>query len=130
MGAQTEAVPYEEIVAQLEPGEKVALVTCNTCVRVCETGGEAFMEEMARRLRADGFEVTDEVVTITACNRDYVFDAPMSGRQTATIVLACDVGWMAVVQRFRDRKCVKACKTTGLMSSVPKSRPKAGAAAS
>jgi len=130
MGAQTEAIPYEEIVAQLEPGEKVALVTCNTCVRIVGTGGEEFMEDMARRLRADGFDVTDEVVTITACNRDYVVDAPMSGRQTATVVLACDVGWMAVVQRFRDGKCIKACKTTGLMSSIPKPRPKTGVAAS
>jgi len=129
MGAQTEAVPYEEIVSMLAPDDTVALLTCNTCVRVCRTGGVDFMEEMARRLRADGFNVVDEAVVTTACHYDYVANALPREGFTVAIVLACEVGWIAVRQHCPKPKLIRACKTLGLLSSVPKKRPPVPAAA-
>ena len=120
MGAQTEAVPYEEMVSQLDRSDRIAVISCNTCVRVCKTGGEGIMEDLARRLRADGFDVCDEVLVTVACHHDYVADAALTNGVTAAVVMACEVGWISVVQRLRDRKVIRACTTSGLLSSVPK----------
>jgi len=120
MGAQTEAIPYEEITAQLSRDDRIAVITCNTCVRVCDTGGEEIMPEFARRLRADGFRVCDEAVVTVACHADYIRDAMAASDATAAVVMACEVGWIAVAQHMGDRKVVRACTTSGLLSSVPK----------
>lgn len=124
MGSQTEPIPYEEIVAQLSPDDRIAVITCNTCVRIVGVGGTEIMRGLAKRLREDGFIVTDEISVTTACHYDYVARAPLREDATAAVVLACEVGWMAVVQRLDGRKIVRGAKTTGLMSSVPKTAPR------
>ncbi len=35
--------------------KKVGIVSCNSCARACETGGKEKMEELAQRLKQDGF---------------------------------------------------------------------------
>jgi hypothetical protein len=126
MGAQTECIPYEEIVSHLTPDDHIAIISCNTCTRVCKTGGEGIIEDLARQLRADGFDVVSESLVTTACHYDYVADLVLPTNLTAAIVMACEVGWVAVVQRVgKHAKVVRACTTSGLLSSVPKRPAKA-----
>jgi hypothetical protein len=50
--------PLDEILAMIGEGEKVFVIGCNNCAAKCHSGGEPETEEMARRLRANGVEVT------------------------------------------------------------------------
>ena len=40
----TQSKPYGVIRSQLDKKDKIGLVTCNTCARMCETGGEEQMK--------------------------------------------------------------------------------------
>jgi len=58
-----EAVPYDKIKAQFKKGERVSIVTCNTCTRSQEAGGAKLMEEISQKLVQDvGIEVVEEIV--------------------------------------------------------------------
>ena len=50
--------PLEEILAMLGDEEKVFVVGCNNCAAKCKSGGEPETKEMARRLSANGVQVT------------------------------------------------------------------------
>lgn len=63
--------PYGVIRGLLNKGEKIGVVACNSCARACETGGRAKMEEVAERLKEDGFEVVDKDLIPMCCNLDF-----------------------------------------------------------
>jgi hypothetical protein len=115
MVSLTKAVPYEKIRSQLKKTDRIAVITCNTCVRFCGSGGVEKMEELASKLRKDGFVVTDQVVLTAACINDYVMNTRFSGGLTAAVVLACEAGWSSVKQRFPDKNVVKGTETLGLV---------------
>ena len=61
MVCAVEAIPYEKIKVQFKKGEKISIVTCNTCTRSQEAGGAKLMEEIAGLLVKDvGVEVVDQ----------------------------------------------------------------------
>ena len=86
----TSAKPYGIVKGQLKKWKKIGIVACNSCARVCETGGKQKMEEMAERLRKDGFDVVDVELVPMACAIDIVkkpnYQADM------LISMACDSG--------------------------------------
>ena len=57
----TSCKPYGIIRGMLKKWKKVGIVSCNSCARVCETGGKDKMEELATRLKTDGFDVVDMI---------------------------------------------------------------------
>jgi len=109
------AVPYEEIKAQLKKDDRIAIFTCNSCVRFCGTGGVDKMEALASRLRRDGYVVSDEIVLVAACLHDHVRNARLSGGVTAAVVLACEAGWASVKQRLRGENVIKGTNSMGLI---------------
>ncbi len=108
-------VSYEDIKSQLSKSDRIAIITCNSCVRFSGTGGVEKMEEMASKLRRDGFIVTDEITFVAACLHNHVKNARISEGVTAVVVLACQAGWSSVKQRFRDENVICATKTAGLV---------------
>ena len=115
MVSLTQAIPYEQIRGQLKKTDRIAVITCNTCVRFCGTGGLEKMEEMTTKLRREGFTVTDQVVLTAACINNYIMNTRLSGGLTAAVVLACEAGWSSVKQRLPDKNVVKGTKTMGLV---------------
>ncbi len=111
----TFSVPYEELKDQLSKDDRIAIISCNSCVRFSGTGGVAKMEELANRLRRDGYVVSDEVVLVGVCLNDHVNNARISDGVTATIVLACEAGWSSVKQRFVEEKVIRGTRTAGLV---------------
>lgn len=111
----TKAVPYENIKAQLKKDDRIALITCNSCVRFCGTGGVGKMEELASKLRRDGYVVSDEVTLVGVCLQDHVRNARLSKGVTAAVVLACEAGWTSVKQRLRDENVIRGTRTMGLV---------------
>ncbi|MHA2297413.1 MAG: hypothetical protein ACXAEU_06165 [Candidatus Hodarchaeales archaeon] len=110
----TENLPYEEIVKQLKDKEKVAIITCNTCVRAYGTGGVEVMDQLAEKLQNNGHEITDRVVLATACFEDYIQTSPIGNEWTTGIILACDSGYGVVKQHLKGKRIIRGLKTVGI----------------
>ncbi|MFP4170897.1 MAG: hypothetical protein ACLFUV_07740 [Methanomassiliicoccales archaeon] len=111
----TQAVPYEDITAQLSQDDRIAVITCNSCVRFSGSGGVEKMEELASKLRRDGFVVTDQVILVGVCLHDHVKNLRLSEGVTAAVVLACEAGWSSVKQRLQEENVIRGTETLGLV---------------
>ncbi len=108
-------VSYEDIKSQLSKDDRIAVVTCNSCPRFCGAGGVGKVDELARKLRKDGYIVTDQMVLVAACLNDHVMNARFSEGITAVVVLACEAGWSSVKQRFREKNVIQGTNSMGLV---------------
>lgn len=108
----TEQKPYGMIRTQLTKEDKISIVSCNTCVRICETGGEKAMNELADKLSKDGFTVLNKDLIGAACDFDQIKDKKVGGN--AIIVLACDAGIYNLKKLFPEKKIIPALDTIGL----------------
>ena len=108
----TSSKPYGVIKGMLKKWKKIGIVSCNSCARVCETGGRAKADELAARLRQDGFEVVDVEVLPMACNVDAARRPNYKG--DLLVVLACDSGAYTLQSLFPTKVIIPALDTTGL----------------
>lgn len=108
----TQSRPYEDIKAELDKEKTIGIVSCNTCVRFCQTGGRDVMEELSQKLKEDGFKVVDTDLIGAPC----MFQELMANQLRAeiTIVLACKSGFHNLHQAFPNKKLVEGLKTIGL----------------
>ena len=108
----TNIKPYGIIKGMLKKWKKIGIVSCNSCARVCETGGRKKMEELAERLKKDGYDVVSTDLIPLACNIDLVkkpqYDADI------LVVLACDSGVYTLQDLFPSKKIVPALNTIGI----------------
>jgi ferredoxin len=108
----TESKPYGVIKGQLKKWKKIGIVACNSCARVCETGGKLKMEEMAERLKQDGFNVVDVQLVPMACAIDIVkkpnYQADM------LVSMACDAGLCTLQLLFPTKDVITANDTVGI----------------
>ncbi len=119
MGAVTQRLPLEKIESQLNKTDRIAIISCNTCVRFCGTGGLEKMEELAAQLRKDGFTVVDELLVTAACIRDYIERARISKNINKVIALTCDAGWTSIKQALPNVDVIRANETLGIMIVSP-----------
>lgn len=96
----------------LKKWKKIGIISCNSCARACETGGREPLEELAERLKKDGFEVVDTELIPMACNIDLV--KKPNYQADTLIVLACDSGVCTIQSNFPDKIVVPALDTMGL----------------
>ena len=104
--------PYGMIKSKLNKKDKIGIVSCNSCARMCETGGKKAMRELAERLKKDGFNVVDTDLIGIACDFDRLKKDELIG--DTTIVLACDAGVYNLKKLFPKRKIIVALTTLGL----------------
>ena len=86
----TSLKPYGIIKGMLKKWKKTGIVACNSCARACETGGRKKMEELAERLKTDGYDIVDTDLVPMACNIDLVKKPEYDG--DILVILACDSG--------------------------------------
>ena len=108
----TSLKPYGIIRGMLRKWKTVGVVSCNSCARACETGGKEKMEELANRLRQDGFQVVDTELLPMACNIDAA--KKPSYQADYLVVLACDSGVCTLQSLFPSKVAVSALDTIGL----------------
>ena len=108
----TNSKPYGVLKGMLKKWKKIGIVSCNSCARACETGGREKMEEVAERLKNDGYEVVDTELVPMACNIDLVKKPDY--KADMLIVLACDCGVCTVQSLFPNKLVVSANDTIGL----------------
>jgi len=104
--------PYGVIRAMLKKWKTVGVISCNSCARACETGGREKMEELAARLRQDGFTVLDTELIPMACNVDALKKPDY--KADYIVVLACDSGVFSLQSLFPTKIVVAALETIGL----------------
>ena len=114
MVAITEKKKFEEITSQLKPKEKIALITCNTCTRMYNTGGLEVLNEYADKLENQSFKVTDRIVLTAACFEDYIKAVSITKESTSAIILACDSGYGMVKRNLPNKKVICGLKTLGI----------------
>ena len=115
MVCAVEAMPYEKIKAHFKKGERVSIVSCNTCARSQEAGGAKMMEEMGQRLVDEvGIELVEEIVLTTGCNADYYDHANPRSDVDKILCLGCWAGWTVVKKKFPDIPVVAGVKTLGI----------------
>lgn len=108
----TSSKPYGVIKGMLKKWKTVGIVSCNSCARACETGGKEKMDELATRLKQDGFNVVDTELLPMACNIDA---AKKPNYQADYLVsLACDSGVLTLQSLFPGKVVVQALDTIGL----------------
>lgn len=108
----TSCKPYGIIKGMLKKWKKIGIVSCNSCARACETGGKEKMEELAARLKQDGFDVVDMELIPMACNVDAVKKPEY--KADYLIALACDSGAFTLQSLFPNKIVVAALDTIGL----------------
>lgn len=115
MVCAVEAIPYEKVKEQFKQGERVSIVTCNTCTRSQDAGGAKLMEEMSQRLVEDvGIEVVEEIVLTTGCNADYYDHANPTKDVDKILCLGCWAGWTVIKKKFPDIPVIAGVKTLGI----------------
>ena len=108
----TSSKPYGIIKGMLKKWKKTGIISCNSCARACETGGRKKMEELAERLKNDGYEVVDMNLVPMACNLDLVKKPEYEG--DVLVILACDAGVFTYQTLFPSKKIIPALTSHGL----------------
>ena len=108
----TNSRPYGVVRGMLKKWKKIGIVSCNSCARICETGGRAKMEELAERLKKDGFEVVDMELVPMCCAIDAV--KRPNYQADILIALACDSGVCTLQSLFPSKIVIPANETIGL----------------
>ena len=108
----TYSKPYGIVKGMLKKYYSVGIIACNSCARLCETGGQKRMEELAERLKKDDYDVVDSDLVPLVCNIDAVKRREYKGKQL--LVLACDAGVFTVQSLFPNKSVIPANDTVGL----------------
>jgi len=104
--------PYGIIRGALRKRKKIGLIACNSCARICETGGQKRLDELSERLKKDGFDVVGADLVPLVCNIDAVKRRSYDGDYL--LILACDSGVFTVQSLFPSKVVVPALNTEGL----------------
>ena len=108
----TSSKPYGVIRGSLRKWKKIGLIACNSCARVCETGGKKKLDELTERLKKDGFDIVGSDLVPLVCNIDAV--KRRSYEADYLLILACDSGVFTVQSLLPNKVVVPACNTVGL----------------
>ncbi len=104
--------PYGIVKGLLKKYKKIGIISCNSCARFCETGGQERMDELAERLKKDGYNVVGLNLVPMACNLDAVKRHEYVG--DLLVVLACDSGVFTVQSLFPNKTVIAGLDTIGL----------------
>lgn len=112
--------PIDEIVAHLQPDERVFVVGCGNCAAKCHSGGEPETREMAERLGQRGVDVagwacTDSGVSLCklAIAQKMLNEAHQAEAEQADsfLILACGQGIHAVMDATDGGAVHPGCDT-------------------
>lgn len=112
---------YEELTSQLTKDEKIAIWTCNLCIKLCQVGGEKVANDLAQKLQQDDYNVIHVEPIGYGCHLGLIRNRT---REEATkdileeadaiIVLTCTDGFEKVERVFRKKKVIQATATVGI----------------
>lgn len=102
----TKKKDIKDILDALKGRKRVYLFGCDTCAEQCNTGGKKELEEMARILKENGFEVMGSSLPEVTCYRQMVLKEyrEKAGIKDAdaVLVLACGAGVKTVAEAAEE----------------------------
>lgn len=103
---------YEDIKKELKKSDKIGIISCNSCVRICKTGGKKELKKLSKKLKKDGYNIVDIDLIGMPCDKDQLQKDELHGN--TQVVLSCDSGVENLKKIFPKHKIVPALKTIGL----------------
>jgi len=111
----TRNIDIEDIKKELDKeNDVIAIIGCETCVRVSGAGGDKKMRELARQLRDDGYKVKEGFMIPTACTPHIFLIKPEKSVNTI-LSLACSAGTSNLEREFPNYRIVGTTEDIGLM---------------
>ena len=117
----TRLVNYNKIKKQLNKKDKIGIVSCNSCARMCGTGGEKEMIILSEKLKRDGYHVVDTDLIGAPCMINQLKKDELNG--DTTIILACVSGVYNLKKIFPKKKIIPGLKTIGLAAVNKNNKP-------
>ncbi|NLI74316.1 MAG: hypothetical protein GX369_06070 [Euryarchaeota archaeon] len=114
MVSVSRAIPYQEIVNNLNKEEGVAIISCNACANYCRTGGRRAMTNMSSDLEADGFNVVISKVIPKACILTNFDNVSLPDDVDTVLMMACVSGLRAANRVFSDKRIISSNETLGI----------------
>jgi hypothetical protein len=114
MGALTRLRPVDDVVADLDPSEPIAFISCNNCVRVSGAGGEGVWEDYCAELKNRGIRIEQEILITNPCSRGYFENLQIAPAVKAVVLMACRGAQSGFHSLFPKRKMISATETMGL----------------
>jgi len=119
---------YDTLKKQLQPEERIVILSCNNCAKKCKgLGGRPGLKSLGDKLEADGYNVILRELCGIACSLDLVRkrakeDATRKFFEQADVVipLSCEDGEDAAVIAFPQARILKATRTLGIGWGSPK----------
>ena len=108
----TDSKPYGLLKTMFSKSDKIGIVSCNTCAKMCETGGQKGMDRLAKRLKDDDFNVVGKKLISIACDLSLIKKEEIKG--DVIIALTCDAGVYALKKLLPNKKIITALDTIGL----------------
>lgn len=110
--------PLEDILAMLEPFDKIVLAGCHGCVTVCRSGGEKEVQVLASALRlareTAGKPIEIKEATLERqCDPEYVETMrPYVGDYQAVLSIACGAGVQFLAERLTKTPLLPGINTS------------------
>ncbi len=100
--------PFEDVLASIKGMQKLVLVSCGTCAALCQTGGTEGLEDLSKKLEAEGFEIITGIVAEEVCdNRVMRKDLKKIDEDIqeadAIITLSCGLGCQSIVETLAKK---------------------------
>ncbi len=108
----TEKKGYKDIKKDLKKKDKIGIISCNACAKICNTGGEKQMKKLSKKLKKDGFNIVDMDLIGIPCDFNQLNKSQLHGN--TQIVLACDSGIHNLKKLFPKHKIIPGLKTIGI----------------
>lgn len=117
---------YDELKGKLDKDDKIIIWTCNLCIKLCGTGGEEVGNDLAEKLKADGFNIITMEQIGYACHMVLIrnrlkepYTKPMFQKADTVIVLTCTDGFEKAERlfsrgKFKMKKIIEASATVGI----------------
>ena len=123
----TQPKPFSEVVDAIGAKQKLFVIGCGGCAKVCHTGGEPEVDEMVRQLQAHGYVVPASGVPERTCYIQHVqefFEQRREGLEQCDciVILGCGGAVQTVRQATEEYGMVKpivsALNSVGHMDTV------------
>ncbi len=112
----TRSKQYSKIIEALNKNDTITIISCNTCVRIATTGGEPKVNELAKKLREDGFNVVDGYLITYPCKDEYFENIKLKKHIDTIIMFSCASGLANASYFYSCCKIVSANDTGGVIT--------------
>ena len=111
---KTRPKKHAQITNSLESeSDIISVVSCNTCTRLSNTGGEKKLKMLVKRLRKDGYNVMDAFLITMPCVDSYIENLRINSSVNTLVMLACSCGCANTKIHFPKKKVVPALDDRG-----------------